>query len=85
MLPMPAIMNCTYKIHEVSPLNTMKTQLGSRGIAPLTLDRGKLLTSCLTTLHPGKNPSTHGIGNWVGPRAGLDIWNNINFLHVLRL
>jgi hypothetical protein len=75
MLPMPAIMNCTYKIHEVSLLNTTTTQLGWRGIAPFTLDRGKWLTSCLTTLHPGKNPSTHRIGNWVGPRAGLDIWD----------
>jgi hypothetical protein len=23
-------------------------------------------------LPPGKRPATHGIGGWVGPRAGLD-------------
>jgi hypothetical protein len=23
-------------------------------------------------LPPGKNPNTHWIGNWVGPRAGTD-------------
>jgi hypothetical protein len=24
-------------------------------------------------LPPGKNPGTHQIGGWVGPRAGLDV------------
>jgi len=26
----------------------------------------------LAALPPGKRPSTHCIGGWVGPRAGLD-------------
>jgi hypothetical protein len=52
MLPMPAVMNCTYKGHHVSPLNTMKTQMGGKGIAPLTLDKRQVVNSYLTSLHP---------------------------------
>jgi hypothetical protein len=27
----------------------------------------------LPTLHPGKNPSTHRVRSWMGPRVNLDV------------
>jgi len=32
----------------------------------------------LATLHPIKNPHTHYIGRWVGPRANLDLFGEEN-------
>ena len=38
-----------------------------------TLDGGDSSTACTITLFPGKSPSVHWIGGWVGLRARLDI------------
>ena len=60
----------------VDPVQVVTVYKGSRNIAPLILT---LSTGCLwvanVTLRllylPGKNPGTHWIGDWVGPRAVL--------------
>ena len=54
----------------------MKTNMGSRGTAPLILSlgtkNGQLYVPA--ALYPGKNPDTYWIEGWMGPRAGLDVF-----------
>jgi hypothetical protein len=61
------------------PLHAMEAYGGRGGIAPThtqprPLDGGEWSASRPgRTLPPGeRNPGTHWIGGWVGPRAGLD-------------
>jgi hypothetical protein len=62
-----------------SPYNRPpRAQNGSRGIALLILDlgarRGWLVSTMPRPLYPRERPGTHCTGGWVGPRAGLDVW-----------
>ena len=60
-------------------VRVIKAFMGSRGTAPLVeLDtRWRWIVKFTPrTLYPlRKNPGTHWIGGWVGPRAGLDVFN----------
>jgi hypothetical protein len=40
--------------------------------------RGRIYTEAV--LVPGKNPDTHWIGNWLRPRANLDLLERDKFL-----
>jgi hypothetical protein len=66
----------------------MKTYRGTRGIAPLILDHGTKWTWIINftprSLYPRKNPGTHLIRGWVGPRAGMGFWRRETFLAFLR-
>jgi hypothetical protein len=50
----------------------------SRGIALLIIDlgarRGWVVSTTPRPLYPRERPGTHCTGGWVGPRAGLDVW-----------
>jgi hypothetical protein len=55
--------------------HAMNVYWGIGGIVPLTsaLDRGEWSASRHGRFNPGeRTPGTHWIGDWVGPRAGLD-------------
>jgi hypothetical protein len=54
----------------------MKAYRGSRGIALLVLCLGVRSGERNTpvSVFPVKEPSARWIGGWVGPRAGLDVW-----------
>jgi hypothetical protein len=57
--------------------HSMKAYWGSGGIAPCILDLGTrwrwVISFTFGPLYPRERyPCTHWIGDWVGPRAGLD-------------
>jgi hypothetical protein len=63
----------------------MKAYKGSRDIAPLILNLGtrwrlSAQLHALVLLPMGRNPSTHGIGGWVGPRDSLEVLKREKFL-----
>jgi hypothetical protein len=47
-------------------------QRGSRGVT-LIFSLTSALDGALASLSAGKRTSTHFVGGWVGPRAGLDV------------
>jgi hypothetical protein len=57
---------------KVNPVQAVKAYRGNRGIAPLIICLGTTWR-CSGPFTPGKNPSTHCIGGWVGPKATLDV------------
>jgi hypothetical protein len=51
---------------------------GSRSVALLFLDHGtRRVEGVSVTPRPRERPDTHCTGGWVGPRTGLDGWNNL--------
>jgi hypothetical protein len=65
-----------YLVYKDVPLPTCRRQWGEKCSSYSlisSLDRGEWSASrSCRALPPGKDPGTHWIGCWVGPRAGLD-------------
>jgi hypothetical protein len=59
------------------PLTDPKAQKGDRGIALHSLDlsarRGWVVSTTPRPLYLREGPGTHCTGDWLGPRAGLDV------------
>ena len=54
---------------QVDPAHTMKLHMGTRGVAPFTLNPSASWHHASAVLALGKNSGTDWIGGWVGPRA----------------
>jgi hypothetical protein len=63
------------------PRNRLGSSEGDRDIALHSLDlgtrKGWLVSTTPRPLYPRERPGTHCTGGWVGPRAGLDVWENL--------
>jgi hypothetical protein len=63
------------------PVTNSKFQRGDNSIALYSLYLGARRRWVVSTtprpLYPQKRPGTHCTGGWVGPRAGLDVWEKI--------
>jgi hypothetical protein len=62
---------------KILPVRSMKTHRRSGGTAPV------ILSLCPFT-HPAKNPGTHWIGGWVGPRTGRGVLEKRDIFCVFR-
>jgi hypothetical protein len=66
------------KKSKVHPITGLVVYRGSQGIALLILNlgtrRGWVVSTTPWLLYPQKRPGTHCTERWVGPRAGLDVY-----------
>jgi len=73
--PLSEVTKCKRKGKEVNVLHAMKTYMGSEGITPHIFNFGTRMMSFTSRSFYSQRSSTgtDWIGDWVGPRASLDL------------